>query len=78
MMILGLVSERGVDFRLEVIDVCGDEVRQVGVFGVAPHRLDRVEFGAVGGQLLKLDAFPAELRNPLLGRSDERSNGPTR
>lgn len=68
-MIVGLVSERGVDFRLEVVDVVRDEVRQVRVLGVAPHRLDRVELRAIGGQLLELDPFPALLKNPLLGRS---------
>lgn len=55
-MVVGLIVERGVDRDAEVLDVVGDEVRQVGVLGVAPHRLDWVEFRAVGGQVL--DSIP--------------------
>ena len=68
-MVGGLIVERFVNGLVEVIGVFGNEVRQVGVLGVAPHRLDRVEFGAIGGQLLELDALPAKLGDPLFRRA---------
>ena len=68
-MVVCLICERGFDSFIELLDVVGDEVGQVGVLGVALHRLDRVELRAVGGQRLELDVLPAELGDPLLRRA---------
>ena len=67
-MVLGLIIERGVDGLVELIDVVWDEVRLIGVLGVAPHRLDRIQLRAVGGQGLELDSLPTLLGDPSLGR----------
>jgi hypothetical protein len=44
------ITDRFDDGIVEMVDVVGDEVRQGGVFGVAPQRLDGVQVGSVGRQ----------------------------
>lgn len=54
-MVVGLIVERGVDGGVEFIDVGGDEVSELRVLGVAPHRLRGVELRAVSGQVREVD-----------------------
>jgi len=66
-MIGSVVFERLPNDPFEFGRVVRDEVGQVAELGVAPSRFDRVEFGSVGRQPLKVDVFQPRSRD-LFGR----------
>ena len=68
-MVAGLVAQRIVKRRVDMVDVGGDEVCQVGVLRAAPHRLNWIQLGTLDWQVLDFDSLPHQLRSPFLYRA---------
>jgi len=55
------VADRSSHSLVKVIDILRNEVCQVGVLGVVPQHLHRVEFGSIGGKPLHLEPIRVRL-----------------
>ena len=64
-----LLFERRTDIAFEVRRIMRYEVRQFAMLRVTPSRLDRVQFGRVGGQPLDSDVFEARGGEPFGSRA---------
>jgi hypothetical protein len=68
-MVIALLLESHTDVAFEMRYVVGYKVRQLGVFRIAPARLNGIEFGSVCGQPLEVDAFKPRGPDPLSRRA---------
>ena len=50
-----MVIDRCGNFVVEMINILGNEVGQIGIFGVVPALLDGIEFWGIGGKPFELE-----------------------